>query len=75
MHAQPDTIPEHRMDTATTTPNHPTAVQTPEASPAGAPHLLDSQDLLRGQNAVAIAHNGSLYRLQATRQGKLILTK
>jgi hemin uptake protein HemP len=37
--------------------------------------LLDSQELLRGQNAVAIAHNGSLYRLQATRQGKLILTK
>ncbi len=75
MPAQPDTPPEHRMDTATTTPNHPGAAQTREATPAGVPHLLDSQDLLRGQNAVAIAHNGSLYRLQATRQGKLILTK
>ncbi len=39
------------------------------------PTLLDSQDLLRGRNAVAIAHNGALYRLQTTRQGKLILTK
>jgi len=36
---------------------------------------LDSQQLLRGQNVVAITHNGALYRLQTTRQGKLILTK
>lgn len=44
-------------------------------SQPAAPALLDSQDLLRGQNAVAITHNGALYRLQTTRQGKLILTK
>jgi len=52
--------------------------------PAGAPSsfaasdtlgAVDSADLLRGQKAVAISHNGSTYRLQATRQGKLILTK
>ena len=63
------------MHTTATTP--PPAAETPigEARAPGAPHQLDSQDLLRGQNAVAIAHNGSLYRLQATRQGKLILTK
>lgn len=52
-----------------------------EVSPAqsaqapATPPLLDSQTLLRGQNAVAITHNGALYRLQTTRQGKLILTK
>ena len=34
-----------------------------------------SSDLLRGQKAVSIRHNGSTYRLQATRLGKLILTK
>jgi hemin uptake protein HemP len=34
-----------------------------------------SSDLLRGQKAVSIRHNGSIYRLQATRLGKLILTK
>jgi hemin uptake protein HemP len=51
------------------------AAGTKDAQPPGAPALLDSQELLRGQNAVAIAHNGSLYRLQTTRQGKLILTK
>jgi len=37
--------------------------------------MVSSQDLMQGQNAVAIAHNGAVYRLQATRQGKLILTK
>lgn len=36
---------------------------------------VDSQDLLQGQKAVAISHNGSVYRLQATKLGKLILTK
>lgn len=30
---------------------------------------------MRGQSAVAIEHNGNVYRLQTTRQGKLILTK
>ncbi|MEO7940818.1 MAG: hemin uptake protein HemP [Burkholderiaceae bacterium] len=39
-----------------------------------APHL-DSAALLRGNNSVAITHRGTVYRLQATRQGKLILTK
>lgn len=36
---------------------------------------VDSSTLLQGQKAVAISHNGSLYRLQATKLGKLILTK
>ena len=36
---------------------------------------LDSELLLRGGRIVEIAHNGELYRLQATRLGKLILTK
>ena len=36
---------------------------------------VDSSTLLQGQKAVAISHNGSLYRLQATKLGNLILTK
>ena len=36
---------------------------------------LNSNEILRGQKAVEIKHNGSTYRLQATRLGKLILTK
>lgn len=51
------------------------------ATPAAAPgysatgSAVDSNQLLRGQKAVDIVHNGSTYRLQATRLGKLILTK
>ena len=37
--------------------------------------VLPSAALLQGQRAVAIEHNGAIYRLQTTRQGKLILTK
>ena len=36
---------------------------------------LSSLDLLQGQKVVEILHNGAIYRLQATKLGKLILTK
>ena len=49
------------------------------ASPVNAavdtPGSVDSAELLRGQKTVDISHNGLTYRLQATRLGKLILTK
>ena len=49
----------------------------PEAASHLASHLagLDSNTLLQGQKAVTIVHNGTPYRLQATKLGKLILTK
>lgn len=40
-----------------------------------APAPMPSDQLLQGRKAVEISHNGSVYRLQATRLGKLILTK
>ena len=42
---------------------------------ARAAPLLESTELLKGGKTVGILHNGSLYRLQATKLGKLILTK
>ncbi|HSV51179.1 MAG TPA: hemin uptake protein HemP [Burkholderiaceae bacterium] len=36
---------------------------------------VQSTDLLQGKKAVEINHNGAVYRLQATKLGKLILTK
>jgi hemin uptake protein HemP len=36
---------------------------------------IDSLSLLRGGKCVQIAHNGSMYKLQSTKLGKLILTK
>ncbi len=47
-----------------------------QSSPAQAENVsVDSRNLLQGQKVVTIAHNGVLYRLQATKLGKLILTK
>ncbi|RVU38253.1 hemin uptake protein HemP [Hwanghaeella grinnelliae] len=37
--------------------------------------VISSADLLGGRPEVMIEHNGDLYRLRHTRQGKLILTK
>jgi len=37
--------------------------------------VMDSQTLLQGRPMVLIRHQGEIYRLQTTRQGKLILTK
>lgn len=48
---------------------------TPAADPCAPGGIVDSRALLQGQRTLAIAHNGAVYRLQATRQGKLILTK
>lgn len=68
------------MNTDATTPpppNVPGTADTPQ--PLGPPRTLgqpiDSQALLQGQRELLIHHQGTLYRLQATRMGKLILTK
>ena len=56
----------------------PSPAPAPRTKPAAAPAPnapLRSDDLLRGRRVVEIDHNGELYRLQATRLGKLILTK
>ena len=45
------------------------------AAPAVVSVCVQSADLLKGQKTLAIEHNGAVYRLQATKLGKLILTK
>ena len=40
-----------------------------------APREVSSQTLLQGHSTLLIEHQGEVYRLQLTRQGKLILTK
>lgn len=39
------------------------------------PRQVPSVDLLKGAKSVEINHYGAVYRLQATKLGKLILTK
>ena len=60
--------------------NAPNPHNPPLATPAPTPKEpatlpIPSEEVLRGQSAVEIEHNGQRYRLQTTRQGKLILTK
>jgi len=37
--------------------------------------MIESSELLRGRSSITIEHRGTLYRLQETKAGKLILTK
>ncbi len=57
----------------------PTPARRHPASETGGadrrPRALTSTELLQGSRIVEIRHNGAIYRLQATRLGKLILTK
>ena len=59
----------HRADAAMGELEPTTALRLPSGP------SLDSQLLFQGGRTVTIRHNGEIYRLQATRQGKLILTK
>lgn len=53
----------------------PAPAPAASAGPAKPQVMLESSELLRGARLVEIRHNGEVYRLQATRLGKLILTK
>ncbi len=37
--------------------------------------VVDSRDLLRGKQELQISHEGEVYRLRITRNGRLILNK
>ena len=50
-------------------------VSVRQSASAVDPSPMPSATLLRGRKTVAITHNGMLYMLQATKLGKLILTK
>jgi hemin uptake protein HemP len=56
-------------------PQHSGQPAPPQPSASSDVRTLESQDLLQGQALVLIRHQGEVYRLQSTRQGKLILTK
>jgi hemin uptake protein HemP len=49
--------------------------QIPSRNSAAKQVCVDSAELLKGQKVIEIKHNGAVYRLQATKLGKLILTK
>jgi hemin uptake protein HemP len=66
------------MTEQTSSTHQPLArIRTCEASAKDAltPASVESQTLLQGRKTLLISHGGAVYRLQATRLGKLILTK
>jgi hemin uptake protein HemP len=53
-------------------PNNPPPPARPDNAPA---QTLTSTELMQGRREIVIEHQGERYRLQQTRNGKLILTK
>jgi hemin uptake protein HemP len=64
-----------RTDPANARSAGPVTAAPVSETTTGAGPVLSSQSVLQGRSQVAIEHNGAVYRLQTTRQGKLILTK
>ena len=52
-----------------------TAKQAQEQEPTGNLAVVEASSLFGGAREIGIRHEGSLYRLKITRQGKLILNK
>ena len=64
------------MSSASTNILRPDALTQDRPATSGVPlGAVQSADLLQGKKTVEINHNGAIYRLQATKLGKLILTK
>ncbi len=72
MSATQSTTPPTAPVPGAAAPMHAHAQETGLAKNRG---VVQSSELLGQQQAIVIEHKGQRYRLQATRSGKLILTK
>ena len=63
-------LPGNRLEASAASPAQTFA--EPQISPV---RSFESHSLLAGRKVVEIRHHDAVYRLSATRQGKLILTK
>ena len=61
------------MEDAKSQPPEPTC--EPMASKSSRCSMVNSSELLRGKPELQISHEGEVYRLRVTRNGKLILNK
>jgi hemin uptake protein HemP len=59
------------------TPNDTETQRSPQTAPpvGRTQRIVESRDLFRGDNEILISHDGAIYRMKITRQGKLILNK
>lgn len=54
---------------------HETTSNPPLRPDDKSPRVLPSEELLQGQKEVMIQHEGEIYRLRLTRNGRLVLYK
>ncbi|NRP70154.1 hypothetical protein ILFOPFJJ_01032 [Ensifer psoraleae] len=60
----------------TVTPNDTDNARPSQPTLAGrTERVVESRDLFRGESEILISHDGTIYRMKITRQGKLILNK
>ncbi|KQS84737.1 MULTISPECIES: hemin uptake protein HemP [unclassified Rhizobium] len=57
------------------TPNDQDAAPAVPAPVNQTHRTIESRELFRGDNEILISHDGAIYRMKITRQGKLILNK
>jgi len=70
--SKPDTQTQRSSETDTTAF---LALQYPELEASALTRAIPSSTLFQNRREITIAHEGSLYRMRITRQGKLILNK
>jgi hemin uptake protein HemP len=61
--------------TAVTNDNNPARPIDPPTQATRAQRMIESRELFGSENEILISHDGAIYRMKITRQGKLILNK
>jgi hemin uptake protein HemP len=68
-------MPKKSSDQPSSTPRPTPVASTSMSAPMPGMKVVESTDLFGRLTEIGIMHDGSLYRLKITRQGKLILNK
>lgn len=66
---------EQNSSLPTPTPDAAPGTPLPPGCPGMIPLVIDAERMLRGHPEIQLVFRGQVYRLRATKQGKLILTK
>lgn len=67
--------PLETAETQVSNDNNPVRPSEPPTLAGRAQRIIESRDLFGSENEILISHDGAIYRMKITRQGKLILNK
>ncbi|WP_104668024.1 hemin uptake protein HemP [Ensifer adhaerens] len=68
-------LPFSKRPTAVTNDNNLARPSEPPTPAGRAQRIIESRELFGTENEILISHDGAIYRMKITRQGKLILNK